>query len=393
MYDAATQFIHAGRTPDQFGGLVNTPIFRGSTILATSFDSWEASKVNGNPYSNYGRFGTPTTRSFEDAIAELEGGHGCCVFPSGLSACVHSLLAFVSTGDHVLMTDNIYGPTRTFATNVLNRMGVEVEFFAPAMGSKIAELMRPNTRVVFTESPGSLTFEVADLPALCEAAHSVGAFVLLDNTWASPLYFKPFEHGVDVSIQAATKYIVGHSDALLGTATANERAWELLKAGAHDFGQIASPDDLFLALRGLRTMPVRLQRHWTNGVALATSLSEHPAVSEVMHPALPNTPGHDLWKRDFLGASGLFGIRLKSSDSDVLRRLFDHLKLFGIGLSWGGFESLVVPVGTPVRTCVKSPAQGYVIRVHAGLEHVDDLIADFTQALDIAIRSPQIAVA
>ncbi|MFP3848023.1 cystathionine beta-lyase [Pseudomonas sp. W5-01] len=393
MYDAATRFIHAGRTPDAFGGLVNTPVFRGSTILAKSFDSWEASKVNGNPYSNYGRFGTPSTRSFEDAIAELEGGHGCCVFPSGLSACVHSLLAFVSTGDHVLMTDNIYGPTRSFTTNVLSRMGVEVEFFAPAIGGKIAELLRPNTRVVFTESPGSLTFEVADLPAICDAAHEVGAFVLLDNTWASPLYFKPFEHGVDVSIQAATKYIVGHSDALLGTATANKRAWAQLKAGAHDFGQIASPDDLFLALRGLRTMPVRLQQHWSNGIALANSLAQHCAVADVMHPALPNTPGHDLWKRDFLGASGLFGIRLKSCDTDVLRRLFDNLKLFGIGLSWGGFESLVVPVGTPLRSCEQSAGQGYVVRVHAGLEHVDDLIEDFTRALDIATRSPRVAVA
>lgn len=348
MHDA-THYLHCGRDSEAYGGLINTPVFRGSTVLAKDFNSWEASKKDGNPYANYGRFGTPTTRAFEDAMAGLEGGHASLVFPSGLAACVHALLAFVSAGDHVLITDNIYGPTRTFVSTVLTRLGVEVEFFAPAAGAGIARQLRPTTRVVFTESPGSLTFEVCDLPAICQAAHSVGAFVLLDNTWASPLYFKPFEHGVDVSIQAATKYIVGHSDALLGVATANERAWPLLKAGAHDFGQTASPDDLFLALRGLRTLPVRLQRHWSNGVTLARSLEQHPLITRVMHPALPNDPGHDLWKRDFLGASGLFGIEVNTQDPTVLARLFDNLKLFGIGLSWGGFESLVVPVGHPVR--------------------------------------------
>ena len=391
MHDA-THYLHCGRDSEAYGGLINTPVFRGSTVLAKDFNSWEASKKDGNPYANYGRFGTPTTRAFEDAMAGLEGGHASLVFPSGLAACVHALLAFVSAGDHVLITDNIYGPTRTFVSTVLTRFGVEVEFFAPAAGAGIARQLRPTTRVVFTESPGSLTFEVCDLPAICQAAHSVGAFVLLDNTWASPLYFKPFEHGVDVSIQAATKYIVGHSDALLGVATANERAWPLLKAGAHDFGQTASPDDLFLALRGLRTLPVRLQRHWSNGVTLARSLEQHPLVTRVMHPALPNDPGHDLWTRDFLGASGLFGIEVNTQDPTVLARLFDNLKLFGIGLSWGGFESLVVPVGHPVRQHTPAPL-GYLIRVHAGLEHVDDLVLDFQRALDIAVQKPCVAVA
>lgn len=391
MHDA-THYLHCGRDSEAYGGLINTPVFRGSTVLAKDFNSWEASKKDGNPYANYGRFGTPTTRAFEDAMAGLEGGHASLVFPSGLAACVHALLAFVSAGDHVLITDNIYGPTRTFVSTVLTRLGVEVEFFAPAAGAGIARQLRPTTHVVFTESPGSLTFEVCDLPAICQAAHSVGAFVLLDNTWASPLYFKPFEHGVDVSIQAATKYIVGHSDALLGVATANERAWPLLKTGAHDFGQTASPDDLFLALRGLRTLPVRLQRHWSNGVTLARSLEQHPLITRVMHPALPNDPGHDLWKRDFLGASGLFGIEVNTQDPMVLARLFDNLKLFGIGLSWGGFESLVVPVGHPVRQHTPAP-RGYLIRVHAGLEHVDDLMLDFQRALDIAVQKPCVAVA
>lgn len=392
MHDATTRYIHAGRNPDAYCGLVNTPIFRGSTVLAKSFEAWEASKKDGNPYANYGRFGTPTTRAFEEAVAELEGGHATLVFPSGLAACVHALLAFVKAGDHVLMTDNIYGPTRAFVSNVLTRFGVEVEYFAPTVGAAICKQLRPNTRVVFTESPGSLTFEVCDLPAISEAAHAVGAFVLIDNTWASPLYFKPFDHGADVSIQAATKYIIGHSDALLGTATANERAWPLLKAGAHDFGQTASPDDLFLALRGLRTMPIRLQRHWSSGVALAQSLETHPAIARVLHPALPNDPGHELWKRDFLGASGLFGIEVKTKDPEVLARLFDNLTLFGIGLSWGGFESLVVPVGHPLRS-TPTGSQGYLIRVHAGLEHVTDLLEDFHRALDIAFPSPRVAVA
>ncbi|KMN12745.1 cystathionine beta-lyase [Pseudomonas weihenstephanensis] len=392
MHDATTHYLHCGRDSQAYSGLINTPVFRGSTILAKDFSSWEASKKDGNPYAHYGRFGTPTTRAFEDAIAELEGGHSSLVFPSGLAACVHALLAFVSAGDHVLITDNIYGPTRNFVSTVLTRLGVAVEFFAPSAGANIARQLRANTRVVFTESPGSLTFEVCDLPAICQAAHSVGAFVLLDNTWASPLYFKPFEHGVDVSIQAATKYIVGHSDALLGVATANERAWSLLKAGAHDFGQTASPDDLFLALRGLRTLPVRLQRHWSNGVELASSLAHHPLITRIMHPALPGDPGYDLWKRDFLGASGLFGIEVNTQDPVVLARLFDNLKLFGIGLSWGGFESLVVPVGQPQRNHC-TPAQGYLIRVHAGLEHINDLQHDFHRALDIALNKPCVAVA
>lgn len=391
MHDATTKYIHAGRNPHAYSGLVNTPIFRGSTVLAKNFNAWEAAKKDGNPYANYGRFGTPTTRSFEDAIAELEGGHASLVFPSGLAACVHALMSFVKAGDHVLMTDNIYGPTRAFVNNVLTRFGVEVEYFVPTIGGAIAKQLRPNTRVVFTESPGSLTFEVCDVPAICNAAHEVGAFVLLDNTWASPLYFKPFEHGVDVSIQAATKYIVGHSDALLGTATANQRAWPLLQAGAHDFGQTASPDDLFLALRGLRTMPIRLQQHWSNGVLLAQRLETHSAVARVLHPALPNDPGHELWKRDFLGASGLFGIEVKTQDPAVLARLFDNLTLFGIGLSWGGFESLVVPIGQPLRS-VPLADQGYLIRVHAGLEHVTDLLEDFHRALDIAFMDTRVAV-
>lgn len=386
MIRETTKYLHTGRNAAVSGGLVNTPIYRGSTVLAQSFSAWEASKKDGNPYSNYGRFGTPTTHAFEKAIAELEGGHASLVFPSGLAACVHAILAFVSTGDHILVTDNVYGPTRAFVRNVLTRLGIEVEFFDPSIGGGVSRQIRKNTKVVFTESPGSLTFEISDLPAIADAAHASDAYVLLDNTWASPLYFKPFEHGIDVSIQAATKYIVGHSDALLGVATANERAWPLLKSGSHDFGQTASPDDLFLALRGLRTLPVRLKQHWSNSVALASSIQSHPAINRVMHPALPRDPSHDLWLRDFKGASGLFGIELKTCDESKLSTFFDNLKMFGIGLSWGGFESLVVPVGQPPRTMTSTP-EGYLVRVHAGLEDIDDLLNDFHRALDLAFSS------
>ncbi|MFC5474272.1 cystathionine beta-lyase [Paraherbaspirillum soli] len=380
---ADTQLVHAGREPSRFSGMVNTPVFRGSTIIADNLEDWEASRQVDNPMANYGRFGTPTTRSFEQAITTLEGGHNALVFPSGLSACTHSLMAFVKSGDHVLMTDSVYGPTRTFADHVLRRMGIEVEFFDPLIGGEIRTLMRPNTRVVFVESPGSWTFEVQDIPAIAEEAHKAGAFVLLDNTWATPLYFKPFEHGVDVSIHAATKYIVGHSDALLGVASANERSWPILKQGAHDFGQTAGPDDIYLALRGMRSMAVRLRQHWESGIQLAEYLRTQPLVESVLHPALPSDPGYRLWSRDFLGASGLFTIELKPVGRAALCKFFDSLQLFGIGLSWGGFESLALPLDKPpTRVASATTYQNPLIRVHVGLENIDDLISDMGQAFE-----------
>ena len=387
-----TLLTSTGRDPAAYGGYVNTPLFRGSTILSASFEAWESAKQTDNPYGNYGRFGSPTTRSLEGAIATLEGGYKSLVFPSGLSACTHTLLAFLSSGDHALISDSVYGPTREFADQRLPRFGVSVEYFDPTIGRGIEQLIRKNTRLVFLESPGSLTFEVSDVPAIAEVAHAVGALVVLDNSWASPLYFKPFLHGVDVSIQAATKYILGHSDALLGVATCNENAWERLQASTHLFGETAGPEDVYLALRGIRTLSVRLKQHWSTGVKLAQSLSGHPAVAQVMHPALPGDPGHALWRRDFLGASGLFSIVLASKDPAALASFFKHLRLFGIGLSWGGFESLALPVGAPRRSICQRPDQGPVIRIHAGLEDADDLIADMTQALDqTQVKSPATA--
>ncbi|MHA7599208.1 cystathionine beta-lyase [Alicycliphilus sp. T452] len=386
-HSVETALVHTGRNPGAFGGLVNTPVCRGSTIVASTLEEWESRKLPSNPMASYGRFGTATTRSFESAIAELEGGHASIVFPSGLAACTHALMAVVRPGDHVLLSDSVYGPTRQFAVRVLARMGVEAEFFHPLAGARIAAQMRPNTRAVYLESPGSLTFEVQDIPAIAEQAHRRQAFVLMDNTWASPLFFKPFEHGVDISIQAATKYIVGHSDALLGVATANRRAWDLLREGAHDFGQTAGPDDIYLALRGLRSLSARLGVHQANGLRLAERLRRHAAVDAVMHPGLEGDAGHALWKRDFLGASGLFAIALKPMARAQLSALFSHLRLFGIGLSWGGYESLALLCDPPARTVMPCHHCGPLVRIHAGLENADDLIEDFTSALDRALSA------
>lgn len=382
-----TQLTHLGRSPSMHAGLVNVPVYRGSTILASTFEEWEAQKQAGNLVANYGRFGSPLSRALEESICELEGGHGSMLFPSGLSACTHALLGLLRSGDHLLITDNVYRPTRTFAEQVLKRLQIEVEYFDPADVAGFRDRVTDRTRVVYLESPGSLTFELQDVPALARAAHSVGAFVLLDNTWATPLYFKPFAHGVDVSVHAATKYIVGHSDALLGVATANERAWPALQSSAHHFGEIAGPDDIFLALRGMRTLSVRLKRHWENGVQLARAMASHPGVAAILHPALPCHPGHDLWRRDFLGASGLFGVVLKPMTQAQLSRLFGSFKLFGIGLSWGGYESLALRVDPrPGWSAAGDINSGPLLRIHAGLEGAHDLVADMTKALDAAVE-------
>lgn len=379
-----TLLTQTGRNPGAYAGYVNPPLFRGSTIVAESFEAWESAKKTDNPYGNYGRFGSPTIRAFEEAVAELEGGHACQVFPSGLSACTHTLMTLLKAGDHVLITDNVYGPTRSFADGVLSRFGISVEYFDPLLGAGIAALIRPQTRLIFLESPGSQSFEVADIPAIARIAHAAGALVAVDNSWASPLYFKPFAHGADVSIQAATKYILGHSDALLGTVTCNEHAWESFQSRAQLFGETAGPEDVYLALRGLRTLGVRLRQHWQSGVALAQAIQQHPAVARVMHPALPGDPGHAIWKRDFLGASGLFSFVLASKDQAVLSAFFGALKHFGIGLSWGGFESLALPVGKPKRSARNWVDSGTLVRIHAGLEDPQDLVADMLAALDVA---------
>lgn len=384
LLERDTQLTQLGRAPSRHAGMVNIPVYRGSTILASTLEEWESGKSAGNPMANYGRFGSPLSRALEAAICELEGGCNSILFPSGLSACTHTLLGLLKAGDHLLITDNVYGPTRIFAEQVLRRLEIQVEYFNPTDVSDLTRRLTDSTRVVYLESPGSITFEMQDVPALATAAHAADVLVVLDNTWGTPLYFKPFKHGVDVSIHAATKYIVGHSDALLGVATANAKAWPALQASAHHFGEIAGPDDIFLALRGLRTLAVRMQRHWDNGVKLAHAMASHPAVERVLHPALPDHPGHDIWRRDFEGASGLFGVLLKPMTKGQLSCLFNAFRLFGIGLSWGGYESLALLVDPPPRCVSAAIGGGPLLRIHAGLESAQDLIADMTQALDAA---------
>ena len=370
---AETRLAHAGRAPARHHGFVNTPIYRGSTVLFPTLASLEA---NAQDFT-YGRLGTPTVKALEEAIAELEGGTRTLLTPSGLSAIATSLLAFVSAGDEILVSDSVYRPTRRFCDHVLKRLGVRTIYYDPLIGSGIKKLLGAKTKLVFAELPGSQTFEVQDIPAIVKAAHDAGAVVILDNTWATPLYFKPFAHGVDVSIQAATKYIVGHADAMLGAITASEKAARAVEKSHEDLGLCPGPEDAYLGLRGLRTLSVRLARHQQSALELARWLKSRPEVARVLHPGLPSDPGHALWRRDFTGASGLFAIVLKPASHAALAAMLDGLSLFGMGYSWGGFESLILPFDPrDYRTATTWEADGPALRLHVGLEDVDDLKAD-----------------
>jgi cysteine-S-conjugate beta-lyase len=373
-----TRAVHEGRMSAEHFGAVNTPVYRASTILYRDLASLESANV---PYI-YGRRGTPSSRSLEEAIAALEGGARTVICSSGLNAIALAILSVCGAGDHLLMVDSCYAPTRTSCDKTLARYGIETTYYDPLVGGRIGSLFQPNTKAVFCESPGSLTFEVQDVPAIAAAAHTRGAAVLLDNTWATPLYFDAFGHGVDLSIQAATKYIGGHADVMLGYVCANDSHAARL-AQTHDhLGLYASGDDCFLGLRGLRTMPVRLRRHGETALALARWLQARPEVSRVLYPALPDDPGHAIWKRDFSGATGLFGVVLKPIPHTALAAFFDNLKLFGMGYSWGGYESLIVPSKLH-RTASPFVAEGPLIRIHAGLEDPGDLIVDLEQGFGV----------
>jgi len=368
-----TRLAHAGREPSRQHGFVNTPIYRGSTVIFPTLACLEAEDQD---YS-YGRLGTPTIRALEEAIAELDGGYRTRLTPSGLSAIAAALIAFVAAGDEILVSDSVYRPTRRFCDDVLKRLGVTTTYYDPLIGGAIETLITKKTRIVFAESPGSQTFEVQDVPALAKAAHDAGAVMILDNTWATPLYFKPFAHGADVSIQAATKYLVGHADAMLGVVTATEQAFPALYRTHEQLGLCPGPEDVYLGLRGLRSLGVRLERHQKSGLELARWLAERPEVARVIHPALPTDPGHALWRRDFTGASGLFSIVLKPVAQAKLAAMLDGLGLFGMGYSWGGFESLILPFDPRAyRTATKWQAEGPALRLHVGLEDVEDLKAD-----------------
>ncbi len=366
-----TLATHAGRMSREHFGAVNTPVYRASTILCPDLQTLESNKA---PYT-YGRRGTPTSRSLEAAISELEGAARTALAPSGLGAIALALLSVCSAGDHVLVTDSAYLPTRHFCDRLLRRFGIETSYYPPTIGAGIGALMKANTRAVFCEAPGSLTFEMQDIPAIAAAAHAKGASVLMDNTWATPVFFRPLAHGVDLSIQAVTKYIGGHSDVMLGYVAANGGHADRLHHTHGDMGLYASGDDCFLALRGLRTLPTRLARHQETGLKLARWFQAQPEVARVLYPALESDPGHALWKRDFTGACGLFGVVLKPVSHGALAAMMDGLDHFGMGWSWGGFESLVVPAHIH-RTAEPFAAEGPVIRIHAGLEDAGDLIAD-----------------
>lgn len=371
-----TRLVEAGRRTEWRGRLVNPPIERASTLLFDKFADLESGRPALGRY-HYGLQGTATQWALADALTELEpGAAGTALYSSGLAAIGASLLSILSAGDELLVTDSIYGPTRRLCDTILKRFGVSTRYFDPLVGGGIREFFGEQTRAILLESPGSQTMEVQDVPAICTAARQGGIVSLLDNTWATPLFFPAIARGVDISIVAATKYIGGHADLLLGAATATADHFEKLQTVSWDLGHSVSPDDTWLASRGLRTMAVRLKQHEESALKVAQWLKEQPQVGRVLHPALADCPGHELWKRDFKGSSGLFSFELKTSDRAAFVESLEH---FGIGFSWGGFESLALPVD-PRRTVSKAPASN-LVRLHIGLEDADDLIADLASAL------------
>jgi cysteine-S-conjugate beta-lyase len=370
-----TRVVNAGRDPSSNYGFVNPPVYHASTVLYPSAEDFVAHRAR----YQYGRRGTPTTEALEFALQELEGPScaGVSLLPSGLAAISAALLSVVQAGDHILVSDSVYGPTRMFCDQILTRFGVKATYYDPLLGASIADLLRENTRAVFVEAPGSLSFEMQDVPAIAAAAHAKGAVVLMDNTWATPLYFRALDAGVDLAIHAGTKYLGGHADVSIGTVAANERTVAGLKNFVRLNGLCVGPDDVYLTLRGIRTLAVRLDRHYRSGLTVARWLEQRPEVLRLLHPALPSDPGHAIWKRDFTGACGLFSVVFKPVPQRAVYAFLDELELFGIGASWGGFESLAIPFDcTSLRTATRWEPGGPTVRFHIGLESVEDLIAD-----------------
>lgn len=373
----ATGLVHLGRDPASQHGFVNTPVYRGSTVL---FPTFEALKKRAQPYT-YGRRATPTTRALEDALTELAGGEATILLPSGLNAVTAALLAFVQAGDEILMVDTVYQPTRAFCDGLLTRLGVKTIYYDPLIGAQIAGLITDKTRLVFVESPGSQTFEMQDIPTIAEAAHARGLFVIADNTWASPLFCQPLALGADVVIEALTKHVVGHADANLGAVTANARAARMIDNAKEWLGTSVGSEEAYLALRGLRTLHVRLRHHHEAGLDMANWLAKRPEIARLLHPGLDTDPGHALWTRDYTGACGLFGAILKPVSETALAAFLDGLELFGMGYSWGGYESLIIPFDPrSYRTATAWTAEGPAIRLHIGLDDIQDLKDDLTAA-------------
>ncbi|MGX5736887.1 cystathionine beta-lyase [Bosea thiooxidans] len=372
--DERTRLVLAGRDPADSYGFVNPPIVRGSTVVYPNTEDFLVRKAR---YS-YGTDGSPTLDALVAAANTIEKGAGVVVTPSGLLACTLALLAATSSGDHVLVTDSVYRPTRIFCDTFLRRMGVEVTYYDPLVGGDIDKLFKPNTKLVWTEAPGSQTFEMQDIPAIVEAAHQRDILVAMDNTWATPLFFDSHRFGIDLSVQAGTKYYAAHSDVLIGTISARTpELYKKLNAAWHQLGMMVAPEDAFLTLRGMRTMAIRLKEQMPAGIAMAEWLRERPEVARVLHPALPGSPGHEIWKRDFTGASSLFTIELKPVSMKAVGAMLDGLTLFGIGASWGGYESLVLPFDCQAYRTVTTPDfKGPTVRIHVGLENLEDLKAD-----------------
>jgi cysteine-S-conjugate beta-lyase len=374
----ATRLVNGGRDPFAHHGFVNPPVYHASTVLYRTAEDFLAHRGR----YQYGRRGTPTSEALTDALAELEGPDcaGVALLPSGLAAASVALLSVLKAGDRVLVTDSVYFPTRKFCDSLLARYGIAASYYDPLIGGGIAALIEPNTRAIYVESPGSLSFEMQDVPAIAQAAHDKGAVVLMDNTWASPLYFRAFDKGVDLSIQAGTKYIGGHSDVMLGTVSANAATWPRLRETVEAMGLCVGPDDMYLGLRGLRTMGVRLAQHNVSAIKVARWLAGRPEVARVLHPAFESHPGHAIWQRDYSGACGLFSIVLQPTPQTAVNAFVNALTLFGIGASWGGYESLVIPFDcTTARSVTEWTPGGPTVRFHIGLEDVDDLIEDLEQ--------------
>jgi cystathionine beta-lyase len=379
----ATRLTRSGRDKSLTGQFVNPPVIHASTVLFETVDDM----LHRRQRYLYGRRGTPTTEALELAVGDLEGADGVVLCPSGLSAAATALLSCLSTGDEVLIVDGVYGPVRHLADTTLKRLGITTTYFDPAVGAGIAALFTERTRAVYMEAPASLTFEMQDVPAIAAVAKARGATVLFDNTWATPFHFRALDHGVDLSVIAGTKYFVGHSDAMLGTVAARGDAWPRLKEVHGSTGLHVGPDDVYLGLRGIRTLAIRLERHAQSAMIIATWLASRPEVARVVYPPLASDPGHALWKRDMTGASGLFGVVLNGWNEEQAKQFIDGLQLFGIGASWGGFESLAT-LSRPIRTATRWQAEGVLIRLHIGLEDPADLMADleagFTRVAAVA---------
>lgn len=374
-----TLLTHAGSKPDEYHGAVNVPPHRMSTIVFRTYEEFE--KVPNVPYS-YGRAGTPSSAAFEEGIAAIEGAFRSVATCSGLSAILTALMAFTEAGDHILITDNCYGPSRKSCEEILRRFGVDVEYYPPLIGADIEKLFRPNTKLVFMEAPGSLTFEVQDVGAITAAAKKACIKTAIDNSWATPLFFRPIEFGIDVSVMSATKYISGHSDVMLGVVSSNEESWPQVKRAALMLGLCGGSEELYLGLRGLRTLNVRLRQHQKNALDIAQWLSQQPQVKRVHHPALPSCPGHENWKKYYKGSSGTFGIILHQTDRKKIAAMLDGMEFFNLGFSWGGFESLLFPEQPkPIRTAQAWTEEGFSLRLHIGLEDVEDIRRDLAAGL------------